>query len=63
MTPKIFNFLFGICTVYAEFYADFKSVELVGKKCTQQKFFCKNLLQVSCIEEDKLQLCTLFFCL
>jgi hypothetical protein len=27
---------------YAEFYADFKSVEIIGKKSTQQKFFDKH---------------------
>jgi hypothetical protein len=40
---------------YAEFYAAFKSVEIVGKKRTL-KVICQELLQVSSIEEDKLQL-------
>jgi hypothetical protein len=26
---------------YAEFYADFKSVEIIGKKCIQKKLFAK----------------------
>jgi hypothetical protein len=29
---------------YAEFYADFKSVEIIGKKSTQKKFFAKHLV-------------------
>ncbi len=27
---------------YTEFYADFKSVEIIGKQCTQKKLFAKN---------------------
>ncbi len=43
----------------AEFYADFKSVKVIRKKYTEEKIFLK-LLQVSCIEEERLQFCTLF---
>ncbi len=38
----------------AEFYADFKSVEMIWKSIPRKK-----LLQVSSIEEGKLQFCTL----
>jgi len=34
-----------------EFYADFKSVEIIGKKYTQKKLFAKNFCTVSSIEE------------
>ncbi len=44
---------------YAEFYYNFKFVEIIGKKCTQKKFLLKTL-QVSSIEEDELKFFTLF---
>ncbi len=31
---------------YSEFYADFKSVEIIGKKCTQKKLFAKNFYKL-----------------
>ena len=45
---------------YAEFYADFKSVKKLGKVYLE-KVICQKLLQVSSIEENKLQFCTLLF--
>ncbi len=44
---------------FAEFYADFKSVEIIGKKSTQ-KVICQTLLQVSSIKEENLWFFTLF---
>ncbi len=42
MTPNFFcSFLAYEYSKYAEFYADFKSVEIIGKKSTQKKFFAK----------------------
>jgi hypothetical protein len=41
------------CQKYAEFYPDFKSVEIVGKKCTPKKLAVY-------IKENKLQFSTLF---
>ncbi len=38
--PKFFYFF------YAEFYADFKSAEIIGKKCTQKKLFAKNFCKL-----------------
>ncbi len=31
---------------YAEFYADLKSVEIIGKKSTQKKFFAKHFCKL-----------------
>ncbi len=42
MTPKIYLFFFVYeYPKYAEFYADCKSVEIIGKKCTKKKLFAK----------------------
>ncbi len=51
MTPKF------ICFSYeypknAEFYAGFKSVYIIRKKCTQKKLFSKNFCE-TVIEGDK----------
>ncbi len=59
MTPQKFVFEYEYQT-YAEFYTDFKSVEIIGKNCTHKKIFAENLCKVSCVEEEKLQFCTLF---
>ena len=42
MTPQIF-FLYFVYEYkkYEEFYADSKSIEISGKKCTQKKLFVK----------------------
>ncbi len=45
---------------YAEFYADFKSVEIIGKKNHLENVLCQILLQVSSIKEEKLRFFTLF---
>jgi hypothetical protein len=45
---------------YAEFYADFKSVEIFRKKVHPEKIICQTLLQVGSKEEEKLQFFTLF---
>ncbi len=51
---KIFYFFFNKwLSKNAEFYADFKSVEIIWK------VICQKLLQVNSIEKDKLQFCTL----
>ncbi len=43
MTQKIFSsFLVYEYSKYAEFYADFKSVEIIGKKSTKKNFFAKH---------------------
>jgi hypothetical protein len=43
MIPKCFIYVFAYeYQKYAEFYADFKSMEIIGKKCTQKKLFAKN---------------------
>jgi hypothetical protein len=57
------NFIFFACEYPkdAEFYEDLKSPAITGKKCSQKVIY-KKLLQVSCIEEDKLQFAH-FFCL
>ncbi len=63
MNRTIFNSTFAFeYPKYTEFHADFKSVEIIGKQCTQKNLFRQNLLQVGTvpIEEDKLQYCTLF---
>ncbi len=44
----------------AEFYADFKSVKIIRKKYTQKKLFPKKILQVSSIEEERLQFAPFF---
>jgi hypothetical protein len=62
MTTIFFLFLSFFADLYqkdAEFSADFKSVEIIGKKCTQKNLFAKNF-QVTSKEEDKLQFCTVF---
>ncbi len=42
MTPTFFFvFLAYEYSKYAEFFADFKSVEIIGKKSTQKKLFAK----------------------
>jgi hypothetical protein len=42
MTPKIFcSFLAYEYSKFAEFYADFKSVEIIEKKSFQKKLFAK----------------------
>jgi hypothetical protein len=42
MTPKIFYFFFTYeYQKYSEFYADFKSMYIIGRKCTQKKLFAK----------------------
>ncbi len=47
MTPKIFYFFFANeYQKYAEYYADFKSVEIIGKKCTKKKLFAKNFRKI-----------------
>jgi hypothetical protein len=46
---------------YAEFSADFKSVEIIEKNSTWKKLFAKHFFQVSSIEEEKLQFFTLFW--
>jgi hypothetical protein len=52
MTPKsVSSFLGYEYSKYAEFYADFKSVEIFGKKIHPEKVLCQTLLQVSSIEE------------
>jgi hypothetical protein len=53
---KLIKYLLSL----AEFHADFKSVEII-EKVHPEKNFCQKLLQVSSIEEDKLQFCTNFF--
>ncbi len=46
MTP-IFLVLFAYEEAkQAEFLADFKSVEIIGKKCTQEKLFAKNFCKL-----------------
>ncbi len=43
MTPNFFSsFLVYEYSHFAEFYADIKSVEIIGKKSTQKKFFAKH---------------------
>jgi hypothetical protein len=55
MTPKIFcSFLAYDYSKFAEFYADFKSVEIIGKKIHPEKVICQTLLQVSSIEKENL---------
>jgi hypothetical protein len=44
----------------AEFYADVKSVKIIRKKVHAEKVIFLKLLQVSSIEEERLQFCTLF---
>ncbi len=52
MIPKtILFFAYDYHKYYAEFYTDFKSVEIIGKKCTH--------LHVSRIEEEGRPFCTL----
>jgi hypothetical protein len=49
MTPNFFpSFLTYKYQKFAEFLADFKSMEIFGKKCTQKKliakYFCKSVV-------------------
>jgi hypothetical protein len=47
MTPKLFGVFFGSdYPKYAEFHAEFKSVERILKKRTQKKLFAKNLCKL-----------------
>jgi hypothetical protein len=47
MTPKFFcYFLTYEYSKFAEFYADFKSVEIIGKKSTQRKLFAKHFCKL-----------------
>ncbi len=57
MTPTFFKSFFGYeYPKYAEFHADFKSVEIIEKSAPR-----KSYLQVSSIEEENPQFCTLFW--
>ncbi len=45
--PKNFKFFFAYeYSKYAEFYGDFKSVEIIGKKSTQKNFFDKHFCKL-----------------
>ncbi len=59
--PKIcLNSFFGYeYPKYAEFHADFKSVEII-EKSAHRKSYLPKLLQISSIEEENPQFCTLF---
>jgi hypothetical protein len=47
MTPKFFISFFAYeSKKYTEFYADFKSVGIIGEKCTQKKLFAKNFFKL-----------------
>ncbi len=47
MTPKFFLFFLAYeYSKFAEFYADFKSVEIIEKKSTQKKLFAKNFCKL-----------------
>jgi hypothetical protein len=47
MIPKNVNVFFAYkYPKYAEFYTDFKSVEIIGKKCTQKKLCAKNFFML-----------------
>ena len=47
MTPKFCNYFFAYeYQNYAEFYADFISVEIIGKMCTQKKLFAYNFCKL-----------------
>jgi hypothetical protein len=47
MTPKFLKFFLAYgYSKYAEFYGDFKSVEIIGKKSTQKNFFDKNFCKL-----------------
>jgi hypothetical protein len=55
ITPKIFcSFVAYEYSKFAEFYADFKCVEIIGKKIHPEKIICQTLLQVSSIVEENL---------
>jgi hypothetical protein len=46
-TPKIFKSFFEYeYPKYAEFHADFKSVEMIEKECTQKKLFAKSFCKL-----------------
>jgi hypothetical protein len=50
MTPQIFYLFFKYeCKKYAQFYADFKSVKMIGKN-HPEKDICQKLLKVSSIK-------------
>ena len=60
MTQNFFiHFLTYEYEKYAEFYADFRSVEIIRKKMHPQKVICQKLLQISSIEEGKDKFSTL----
>jgi hypothetical protein len=61
ITPKkIFNSFFrNEYPKYAEFHADFKSLEIM-EKVHPEKVICYKPLRVKSIEEEKFQFCTLF---
>jgi hypothetical protein len=46
MTPKNVLLFVYWCQKYAEFYADSKSVKIIGKKGTQKNLFAKNLCKL-----------------
>jgi hypothetical protein len=47
MTPKFFcSFLAYEYSKFAEFYADFKSVEIIEKKFTEKKVFAKHFCKL-----------------
>jgi hypothetical protein len=55
MTPQIFLFFLAYeYSKFAEFYADFKSVEIIEKKNPPRKSYLPNTLQFSSIEEENL---------
>ncbi len=55
MTPKFFcSFVAYEYSKFAEFYTDFKSVEIIEKKIRPEKVICQTLLQVISIEEENL---------
>ncbi len=63
VTPKYFNSFFGYeYPKYAEFHADFKSVEIIEKKCNQKKLFAKNFCKLV-VQKRKIPNFAPFFCL
>ncbi len=47
MTPKNLFFEYEYeYQIYVEFYADFKSVEIIGEKCTKKKIFAKKVCKL-----------------
>ncbi len=61
MNPN-FHFLFFSYEYrkYAEFHADSKSVEIIGKKVHSEKDICEKQLQVSSLEEENSNFAHLF---